>query len=83
MPGNRENKGLKKRGCVISLDNSWRITVDQRMHNGCCAAEDTDSLNNISYLFQQHILSLSTTYPISSNNKKRVNHKLMTHPPFF
>ena len=68
------------RGCVISLNNSWRITVDHRMHNSCCAAEDTDCLNNISYLFQQHILSLPTTYPISSNNKKRVNHKLMTHP---
>mgnify|MGYP003293392283 FL=1 len=41
------------RGCVISLNNSWRITVDHRMHNSCCAAEDTDCLNNISYLIQQ------------------------------
>ena len=56
------------RGCVISLNNSWRITIDHRMHNSCCAAEDTDCLNNISYLFLQHILSLSATYPISSNN---------------
>ena len=40
-------------GCVISLDNSWCITVDYRMHNSCCATEDTDYLNNISYLFQQ------------------------------
>ena len=56
-------------GCAISLDNSWCITVGQRMHNSCCAAEDTDCLNNISYLFQQLILSLSTTYPISSSNR--------------
>ena len=55
-------------GDAISLDNSWCITVGQRMHNSCCAAEDTDCLNNISYLFQQLILSLSTTYPISFNN---------------
>ncbi len=38
------------------------------MHNSCCATGDTDCLNNISYLFQQLILSLSTTYPISFNN---------------
>lgn len=56
------------RGCVISLNNSWRITIDHRMHNSCCAAEDTDCLNNISYLFQQHILTLPTTYSSSSNN---------------
>ena len=30
-------------------------------HNSCCATEDTNYLNYISYLFQQHILSLSTT----------------------
>lgn len=45
-------------GCVISLNNSWRITV----------------------VVRPKILTVSTTYPISSNNKKRVNHKLMTHP---
>ena len=39
------------------------------------------SSNNIFLLFQQHILALQTTYPYSSNNKKRVNHKFMTHPP--
>ena len=35
-------------GCVISLNNSWRITVDHRMHITCCATEDTDCFNNIS-----------------------------------
>ena len=38
------------------------------MHNSCCATEDTDCSNNIFYLFQQHILSVPTTYPISSND---------------
>ena len=37
-------------------------------HNSCCAAEDTDCLNNFSNLFQQLQLPLSATYPISSNN---------------
>ena len=55
-------------GCVISLDNSWvhnswpphahhllcmRISAAMQAHNSCCATEDTDCLNNISYLFQQ------------------------------
>ena len=44
----------------------------------CYATGDTDYLNNISYLFQQLILSLPTTYPVFSNNKKRVNNYLMT-----
>ncbi|MBS5299117.1 MAG: hypothetical protein KHY47_13055, partial [Prevotella sp.] len=42
-----------------------RISAVMQAHNSCCATEDTDCLNNISYLFQQHILSLPTTYPIS------------------
>ena len=61
------------------MHNSWathaqqqlcmRISAVMQAHNSCCAAEDTDCLNNISYLFQQLILSLSTTYPISSSNR--------------
>ena len=50
----------EKRGCVISLDNSWRITVDHRMHITCCATEDTNFLNNIYYVFQQHISNIPT-----------------------
>jgi len=57
-----------------------RISAVMQAHNSCCATGDTDYLNNISYLSQQLILSLPTTYPISSNNKKRVNNYLMTHP---
>ena len=73
------------------VHNSWpshahhllcmRISAVMQAHNSCCATEDTDCLNNISYLFQQHIITLPTTYSYSSNNKKRVNHKFMTHPP--
>ena len=58
--------------------NSWsphahqllcmRISAVMQAHNSCCATGDTDCLNNISYLFQQLILSLPTTYPISSSN---------------
>ena len=45
-----------------------RISAVMQAHNSCCATEDTDCLNNISYLFQQLILSLQTTYPISFSN---------------
>ena len=44
------------------------ISAVMQAHNSCCATEDTDCLNNISYLFQQHILTLPTTYSYSSNN---------------
>ena len=55
-------------GCVISLNNSWRITVVVRPKILTVSITYPISSNNISYLFQQHILSLPTTYPISSNN---------------
>ena len=58
--------------------NSWpphahqllcmRISAVMQAHNSCCATGDTNCLNNRFYLFQQHILALPTTYPISSNN---------------
>ena len=63
-------------GVVISLDNSWCITLTVarttgvvhahiscwQAHNSCCATEDTDRS-------QQHILSLPTNlYSVSSNN---------------
>ena len=72
--------------------NSWsphahqllcmRISAVMQAHNSCCATGDTNCLNNIFYLFQQHILSLPTTYPISFNKKKRMYHQLMIHPLF-
>ncbi len=64
--------------------NSWsphahqllckRISAVMQAHNSCCATGDTNCLNNIFYLFKQHILSLQTTYPSSFNKKKRVYH---------
>ena len=45
-----------------------RISAVMQAHNSCCATDDTDCLNNISYLFQQLHLSLPTTSAISSNN---------------
>ena len=64
--------------------NSWsphahqllckRISAVMQAHNSCCATGDTNCLNNISYLFQEHVLTLPRTYPSFSNNKKRVYH---------
>ena len=58
--------------------NSWsphahqllcmRISAVMQAHNSCCATDDTDCTNNLYYLFQQLILSHSTTYPTSFNN---------------
>ena len=69
-----------QRGCVISLDNSWCITVDHRMHNRCCACAYQLLCKRTTAVVRPKILTISTTYPIFSNNKNRVNHKLMTHP---
>lgn len=45
-----------------------RTTADVRLHNSCCAADDTISFDNYSYLFRQLFLSFPTTYPISYDN---------------
>ncbi len=49
-------------------------------HISCYASAQQLLCDRRYWLFQQHILTLPTTYSNSSNNKKRVNHKLMTHP---
>ena len=56
------------RGCVISLDNSWRITVDQRMHISCCACAYQLLCKRTTAVVRPKILTVSITYPISSNN---------------
>ena len=71
--------------------NSWsphaqqllcmRISAVMQAHNSCCATRDTDYLNNISYLSQQHILSLPTTYPISPNNISYLSQQLILSLP--
>ena len=58
----------KQRGCVISLDNSWRITVDQRMHISCCACAYQLLCKRTTAVVRPKILTVSITYPISSNN---------------
>ena len=52
-------------GCVISLD-----VGAQQLTIACTSP-----------VVRPKIQTVSTTYPYSSNNNKRVNHKLMTHPP--
>ena len=37
-----------------------RTTADVRLHNCCCAADDTISFDNLSYLFKQLFLSFQT-----------------------
>ncbi|MQN63401.1 hypothetical protein F7D69_08635 [Prevotella copri] len=58
----------QRRGCVISLDNSWRITVDQRMHISCCACAYQLLCKRTTAVVRPKILTVSITYPISSNN---------------
>ena len=74
-------------GCVISLDvGAQQLMIActspvVHVHISCYASAQQLLCDRRYRLPQQHILSLPTTYPSSSNNKKRVNHKLMTHPP--
>ena len=65
MKGKFQNK---KRGCVISLDNSWCITVDHRMHNRYCACAYQLLCKRTTAVVRPKILTISTTYPIFSNN---------------
>ena len=58
----------EKRGCVISLDNSWRITVDHRMHITCCACAYQLLCKRTTVVVRPKILSFSTTYTMFFNN---------------
>ena len=58
----------EKRGCVISLDNSWRITVDYRMHITCCACAYQLLCKRTTVVVRPKILSFSTTYTMFFNN---------------
>ena len=57
-----------EKGCVISLDNCWRITVDHRMHNRCCACAYQVLCKRTTAVVRPEIQTVSTTYPIFSNN---------------
>ena len=58
----------EKRGCVISLDNSWRITVDHRMHITCCACAYQLLCKRTTVVVRPKILTSSTTYTMFFNN---------------
>ena len=70
-----------KRGCVISLDNSWRITVDQRMHISCCACAYQLLCKRTTAVVRPKILTVSTTYPISSSNLSYLFQQLILSLP--
>ena len=46
-----------------------RTTADVRLHNSCCAADDTISFDNLSCLLRQLILSFPTTISVFSNRQ--------------
>ncbi|MDU6449617.1 MAG: hypothetical protein E6544_09985, partial [Prevotella sp.] len=48
--------------------NSWRITVDHRMHITCCAYAYQLLCKRTTAVVRPKIQTASTTYPISSNN---------------
>ena len=52
----------------MSLDNSWRITVDHRMHNSWCACAYQLLCKRTTAVVRPEILTISTTYPSFSNN---------------
>ena len=53
---------------VISLDNSWCITVDRRMHITCCASAYQLICKRTTAVVRPEILTNSKTYTIFSNN---------------
>ena len=54
-------KGKKFNAFALHQLLCMRISAVMQAHNSCCATGDTNCLNNIFYLFQQHILALPTT----------------------
>ena len=59
---------VSKRGCVIRLDISWRITVDHRMHITCCACAQQLICKRTTAVVRAKILTVSTTYTMFFNN---------------
>ena len=57
-----------QRGGVISLNYSWRITVDLRMHITCCASAYQLLCKRTTAVVRPEILTNSKTYTILSNN---------------
>ena len=57
-----------QRGGVISLNYSWCITVDLRMHITCCASAYQLLCKCTTAVVRPEILTNSKTYTILSNN---------------
>ena len=57
-----------QRGGAISLNYSWRITVDLRMHITCCASAHQLLYKRTTAVVRPEILTISKTYTIFSNN---------------
>ena len=57
-----------QRGSAISLNYSWRITVDLRMHITCCASAQQVICKRTTAAVRPEILTNSKTYTILSNN---------------
>ena len=55
-------------GVSLSFDYSWRITVGHRMHNSCCACAYQLLCKRTTAVVRPTILTVSTTYSISSDN---------------
>ena len=58
----------RQRGGVISLNYSWCITVDLRMHITCCASAYQLICKRTTAVVRPEILTNSKTYTIFSNN---------------
>ena len=68
-------------GGAISLDNSWCITDGQRMHNSCCACAYQLLCKRTTAVVRPKILTVSTTYPISSSNLSYLFQQLILSLP--
>jgi hypothetical protein len=68
-------------GDAISLDNSWCITVGQRMHNSCCACAYQLLCKRTTAVVRPEIPTVSTTYPISSSNMTYLFQQLILSLP--
>ena len=69
----------RKRGCAISLENSWRTTVGHRMHIRCCACAYQLLCKRTTAVVRLEILTVSTTYSISSNNIYQIYQLFQQH----
>ena len=70
-----------QRGGVISLNYSWRITVDLRMHITCCASAYQLLCKRTTAVVRPEILTNSKTDTIFSNNLYYVFQQHISNTP--